>query len=297
MGRQSKPTPPKVDVQFNEVALRSGMNALTEMGAIERAAHERTTELAEQMGYQGDVSPQVLEQQIRGAMRRTQESCLELGCLLLLLKERTGHGMFREQVVHLGIDWSLAAKFMNAAFKFTRGKGANKLVAAAGNQSKLLELLVLDDQEVAALNSGKAVGGIELSDIEAMSVRELRAELQKLRGDVEGKQSYIDRQAKRLEKAESRGKWTPTEDSPARTEVQQSLIDALKKEMVGAIAQVNRIDALLIDINNDGSEELMSGAQHVLNVVARRLWLTAEGNRFELSPKEAAGPDWLVFAD
>ena len=53
------------------------------------------------------------------------------------------------------------------------------LIEAAGNKSKLIELLVLDDDQVAELNDGGTVAGITLDDVAAMSVSDLRKALRK----------------------------------------------------------------------------------------------------------------------
>ena len=65
------------------------------------------------------------------------------------------------------------------------------LIEAAGNKSKLIELLVLDDDQVAELNDGGTVAGITLDDVAAMSVSDLRKALREARADAEANDKLL----------------------------------------------------------------------------------------------------------
>lgn len=62
-------------------------------------------------------------------------------------------------------------------------------MSKVGSQTKFLELLVLDDDEIQVLEDSGKVRGIELDTIECMSVSELRAAL---RNERESTQKQIN---------------------------------------------------------------------------------------------------------
>lgn len=53
----------------------------------------------------------------------------------------------------------------------------------AGNQTKLLELVTLDEDEIQVIDQGGSIGELSLDTIETMSVRELKDELRKIKAD------------------------------------------------------------------------------------------------------------------
>ncbi|MDI1279266.1 hypothetical protein [Methylobacter sp.] len=132
-------------------------------------------QLANELGYKGDLSPGALEDGIRSAMKRTIDESLDIGRRLLLLKSVSAHGEFTKRVELLGFSPRMARKFMSATQKFA--KTDLKAVLKVGSQTKLLELLVLDDEEIEALANGETIGDLNLDEIECMSVSELKAAL------------------------------------------------------------------------------------------------------------------------
>ena len=107
----------------------------------------QVTSLAAQLGYDGSLTVGALEDEIRFYQRRTVEACLELGKRLLLLKELAPHGEFVQRTELLGISKRMSQKFMSATLKFAK-TNSSSLLQKAGNQTKLLELVMLDDDEI-----------------------------------------------------------------------------------------------------------------------------------------------------
>lgn len=167
---------------------------------------ENAQALALQIGYDGSLTVGALEDEIRFYQRRSIEACIELGKRLLILKELTPHGEFQQRIELLGIHYRMAARFMAATLKFSK-VNSSSLLAAAGTQTKMLELLVLDDGEIAALESGESARGITLDEIETMSVSELKAALREAKEEGEAKDrlltdknTKIDELAAKIEK-------------------------------------------------------------------------------------------------
>lgn len=170
--------------------------------------------LANDFGYTGELTPCALEDGIRSAMRRTIEDVLELGARLILLKEATEYGEFTQRLGFLGVDMKMARKFMAATRKFAKGS-SKSVLQVVGTQTKLLELLVLDDDEIEAIGNGESVGDLNLGEIECMSVSELRQAIRDRDKKIENhetenqklhdKNETLERNYQRLTKAKQPG--------------------------------------------------------------------------------------------
>lgn len=142
--------------------------------------------LATQLGYQGSLTVGALEDEIRFYQQRTVEACMELGKRLLILKEMTPHGEFEKRIDILGFSPRMARKFMSAVLKFSN-RNSNSVLIASKTQTKLLELVVLDDDDLDVIEQGGSIGEVSLDTIETMSVRELKAALREAKKTVESK--------------------------------------------------------------------------------------------------------------
>lgn len=147
--------------------------------------------LALQLGYEGSLAVGALEDEIRFYQQRTVEACMEIGKRLLLIKEQTPHGEFNKRIEILNFTPRMAQKFMSAVLKFSK-TNSNSLLQKAGNQTKLLELVMLDDDEINILDQGGSIGDISLDNIETMSVRELKAALREAKQTIATKEQDIE---------------------------------------------------------------------------------------------------------
>ncbi|MDI1278051.1 hypothetical protein [Methylobacter sp.] len=172
------------------------VQAVNELAAIERQVADNVLAVAQQLGYDGALTVGALEDEIRFYQRRTVEACLELGKRLLILKELTPHGEFQQRIELLGIGYQTGKKFMAATMKLS--KGYSNTLLAAKTQTKMLELLVLDDGEIEALENGGSVRGITLNDIESMSVSELKKALREAGDHLKSKDAVIQKKDQKL---------------------------------------------------------------------------------------------------
>lgn len=204
-----KPTPATVskETPMNEAAVQEEMAAANQLAAITRDTQENVVALAQQLGYDGALSVGALEDGIRFYQQRTAEACMQLGVRLALLKQTCAHGDFKPRLELLGIEYGAAKRFMAVASKFSKGP-TSALLKAANSQSKLIELLVLDDSEVLELDEGGTVLGLTVDDVDRMGVRELRAKLREARAEKEAddklmadKNTKIDKLSRRIAKA------------------------------------------------------------------------------------------------
>lgn len=118
-------------------------------------------------------------------MARSAEEALEVGRCLIVMKECEGHGDWLPLLDDIGLGLRTAQKMMQATVRFSNASSTTHLLEAAKSKTKLLELMVLDDEELAQLNDGESVRGLQLDDVERMSVSELRRALRQTRADKE----------------------------------------------------------------------------------------------------------------
>ncbi len=115
-----------------------------------------------------------VEGEVRFYLARSGEAFVEAGRRLIWLKEHEGHGGFMPSLERIGIPPRAAQRMMQVAAKFSSAPTLNHL-----GSSKLLELAILDDEEIAELGDGGNILGYSADDIDKMSVRELRDALRK----------------------------------------------------------------------------------------------------------------------
>jgi len=147
--------------------------------------YDRALALAGELGYQGAVTVDALEGEIRFYQRRTVEAILETGKRLLVLKELTPHGEFMQRVQELGFARSTAQRFMQAAVKASKLPTLGNLAKEMKSARAFLELVTHDDDaDLEALT--------ELDDIDRMSASQVRAALRDAKAEREATQKLLD---------------------------------------------------------------------------------------------------------
>lgn len=146
-------------------------------------------------------------------MTQSAEAMLEAGKRLIILKEHEPHGEFTAIVEgQLGMAERTARLMMQAAVKYCSPQLESKRQTfAVLGKSKLFELMTEADDDMAALADGGTVAGLELDDIERMSVRELRATLREAKENYQAqaevlsyKNTKIDSLTSEMRKAKRR---------------------------------------------------------------------------------------------
>lgn len=181
--------------------LHADMRALDAVAVANQQQHNAARIVASQLGYQlpaDCVDPDLIQRDIAANMRRSIEACLEVGKGLLVLKEACQHGAFMARLDVLGIEPRVAQRFMQAARKFSNAT-APSLLKAAGNQTKLFELLVLDDEQIEELELTGQTNGLTIDDIGKMGFRELRKECRGLRDKVHALERLNDDKNKKID--------------------------------------------------------------------------------------------------
>ena len=282
-------------------AMREAANQLAVMHE-ERQATVRA--VAAQLGYQlpaDCTDPDLIQRDIAANMRRSVEACLEVGRGLRVLKEACEHGQFLSRIDALGIEVRVAQKFMASAAKFSNA-ASTPLLKAAGNQTKLFEMLVLDDEQIEELELTGQTGELKLDDIATMSVKELRAALRETRENAEAqsrlladKNAKIDELAAKLTTKKPRVQTPPpdTEGQEIRKEASQFAFEA-ESVVRGKLRAAFQSLAEHAEKHGMAHDDFMAGLLCQVEVSVKQL-------RGEFGVKEAPDgeevPDWLRGGD
>lgn len=219
-----KPPIDHEDIKLGEVALQI-------QAEQQQAAQENAVVLAEQLGYDGSITVGGLEEEIRFYQRRTVEAVLETGKRLVILKELAGHGEFLKSLERLDIAPRAAQRLMQATLKFSNASTSTLLSLPNLNESKMIELLVLDEGEIEALDQGETVRGVKLDDVDCMSVSELRRALRTAKAahaaELADKDRVIAQKTNKIEElVEDKNRREGMTEAERQAELEQALVAA-----------------------------------------------------------------------
>lgn len=194
-GRKQQPAAPAVD------AGNEGTITLAQEASAERAQHLMVVD--QQYGGLTEYHLGQTLSGIRFFMDQAGRSCLEAGRLLILVKEHEGHGGFLDALKSVNVHPRTAQRLMLVAAKFGKYDKLSHLP-----QSKLTELSVLNDDQLAELDKGGTVLGITFTEASLMSRQELEdalenalaenGSLQEIIGDKDKKINKLDRERRRV---------------------------------------------------------------------------------------------------
>lgn len=216
--------------------------------------HANVVRLAEDYQYQGELTVGALEDRIRFYQGRTVEAVLEMGKCLLILKEMCSHGDFTKRIELLGFSPRMAQKFMQATLKVK--SEFNSLIAKVDSQTKLLELITLDDDQLEALNSGESVGGITLDDIDTMSVSELKKALKQARAENEAKDEVLATKNRKIDELDAKLSVRKHIDNAkiVQQEVESHINDELGTSTKTVMTAISQFGATIETLSEQASE-------------------------------------------
>lgn len=258
----------------------------------------RVRALALQLGYQlpaNCTSPDLIQRDIAANMRRSVEACLEVGRGLQVLKLACVHGEFLARLEVLGLDRKVAVKFMASAAKFSSLGSHAALTKALGNQSKLFEMLVLDDEQIEELELTGQTGELSLDDVATMSVKELRQALREAREDKKAlAQVNADKNAKIDELATQLARKPLVEVQPLDEQLQELRLEATAKAGAAEAAIAGALHPaihLLMERGADSSQRTFA-AGLLAQVEQALLEIRAEYG-IDAAPAASAVPAWM----
>lgn len=291
MGRtKSQPAELMEDAPLSD-GLNVSLNAMT----------EHRLEIMQQFGDGLPYERDRIVHETRFYMAQSAEAMLEAGKRLIILKENEPHGEFVEIVrAHLGIEPRIAQKMAQAALKFLSPELESKAKTfSLLGRSKLYELMLEDDEELAQLADGGTVAGLTLDDVDRMSVRELRQSLREARETnaaqqrvLADKNEKIDSLSTKLEKKSRIQPPKPDEEvKKLRAEVTALAVEAESAITVRLSSAFETLCAYCAENMIDTPRDFMAGLVCQLESTARGLRST-----FDLpdEPTGNAAPSWLT---
>jgi hypothetical protein len=162
----------------------------------------------------------------------------------------------------------------------------------------LQELPDVDKEHVKRVlenKDGKAA--LELVHDLAAKQKSLAQKVQALESDVEGKQAFIDKQAKRLEKAESRGKWKPSKDTIARSEEEQALVNGVTNHFNAAFHEVHKLNEVAHDMLVSDNPAIRTRAKQSIEIMIVELLKLAQDKDIQLEIEGFEIPDWTQLGN
>ncbi|ERL56167.1 DUF3102 domain-containing protein [Psychrobacter aquaticus] len=216
-----------------------------------------TARLATSLGYEGSLTIGTLEDGIRFYQQRTAEACVEMGKRLLILKEMCPHGEFQTRLEVLGFQTRTAQKFMQAVLKISNASTPT-LLSKVGSQSKLLELVTLDDDQIEALSNGDSIGDITLDDIETMSVRELKKAIKDARSDTAAKDELLNNKNKKIDELDAKIslRRQPDQQYALDQEREVHITGELAQSVTSLLTAISQFNASIITLRVQADEDV-----------------------------------------
>lgn len=269
--------------------------------ALDKQATANIQALAHQLGYEGSLEVGALEDEIRFYQRRTVEACLELGKRLLLLKEKTLHGQFKQRLELLGFSERTAQRFMQAALKTSKSATVAHLAKISDHSGKFLELITLDDEELTELTEGGSARGITLDNISTMSVTELRKALRDAKADAEAKDTLLAKKDEKINNLDAeltkRTQFSPDDTLLAQQAREHEVLQALQTAQNNALLAFQQfhvaIDAIQQSSNSGYFDEAI---QQTLNFVYQHIAQISRELGVPIDFAEMVTPAWIQAA-
>ena len=240
----TKTQEPVTDIVLSPKAVAQIEGAQDALAIDDMQMQARVRAVALQVGYQlpGDcIDADLIQRDIAANMRRSVEACLEVGRGLATLKAACLHGSFVARLEVLGVEARVAQKFMQSAVKFSKAS-TSTLLKSVDSQSKLFEMLVLEDEQIDELALTGESGELKLDDIATMSVKELRLALRQSKQDHKYASEQQTKERERAEKAEKALKAGGPKAPPPLSERLEEIsedVDKVQKAASEALLQIS----------------------------------------------------------
>ena len=260
MGRR-----PKEEVQY-DAAVMEGALAV-------RQEEELTMQKADELYLNGQEYDEIqLVDETVSLLQLARKSVVEAGKRLILLKAHGGHGSFGFICQKVGIEQKTAERYMKYARIYAEFDKLSNLP-----MSKMAALDFFSAEQLDAINNGDGVSGITLEGVEAMSAKELRTEVERVRAElakaneehakqIEAVENVVRKKESKISELEMEvaGKQPPTKEELA----EQSLKE-IRKQMIIRFSSMN---AELDELNR-----LLARAQETEGVTVDQLDSLSDG--------------------
>lgn len=257
-----------------------------------------TARLANSLGYEGNLTIGTLEDEIRFYQQRTAEACVEMGKRLLILKEMCPHGEFAQRLEVLGFQPRTAQKFMQAVLKISNAN-TSTLLSKVGTQSKLLELVTLDDDQLEELSEGGSVGDITLDDIEMMSVRELKKAIKDARSDTAAKDELLNNKNKKIDELDAQLslRKQPDQKHELEKQLEAHISSELAQSVTSILTAISQFNASILTLREQAESDvphLSAKIDSDVSYAYGRIAELAATDGIEIDLAQMVTPDWMI---
>lgn len=288
-------------VDLTRDSLLVGENLLAKQNQVATLSAEHDTQVravAAQLGYllpAECTDPDLIQRDIAANMRRSVEACLEVGRGLEVLRAACSHGDYSQRLDVLGIDRNVAFKFRQSAAKFASLGSNSSLTKALGNQTKLFEMLVLDDEELQELELTGQTGELSLDDVAVMSVKELRKALRETREDKNAQGRVMaDKDAKLNELSAQLARKPVVEVKPLDEQLQELRLESTAKAGAAEAAIVGALRPAIHQLMQHEADTCQrTFAAGLLAQVEQALVEIRAEYSIEGAPVASAVPKWM----
>lgn len=230
MARKSQPAAPAEPVLLNNDALAQAGRALSTLSAEALAIQEK-------FGLES-MEPGTLEAEIGVWLEHSGRAMYMIGARLVALRTLSAQGEWLERLQRLGFEPRMAQRIMSATIKCVDSQGRVRDNLLQLSRSKLLEMVALDDAQLDVLESGGQLASLSmgLSEIDRLSVSELKAALKDAQGTVAAKQKLIEKKTKKVDELQEQlaRPFVPDEQTAAQTAVEQALLQHIRDCVIAA---------------------------------------------------------------
>lgn len=230
---------------------------------LQAASSAETSALAEQLGYEGDLSIGSLEDGIRFHQNQTIETCVAIGVRLVLLKQQCQHGEFGGRLELLGFSTTTAAKFMGAARKCAKFPAVGNLAKRIGSFKAFSEILLLDDDVIDVIARDVS----ELDDIDRMPASELRKAVRELKANGEATDKLLAAKDKKLNELSRKGQKVAFTDGCHVFSTIMEQIDQVRRQMLLSLGMLDEQMSAVLAVEIDDIDR--PAAAHAYEQVAR----------------------------
>ena len=203
----------------------------------------------------------------------------------------------------LGISKRTAQRFMSVVLKFSKTTSMS-LLEKSGNGTKLLELMVLDDDDSDVIDQGGSIGDVSLDTIETMSVRELKKALRDAKADIEAKEQVIktkDQEKNKILEENTRLKSPAQIKERAESEQQQfeqaaiAKLNAAKDAFLPAFTKfTNDIGGVIDTADAKDLPQLYENIDELLIYACQRIAGYIQSLGTQVNFEEIVKPSWIT---
>jgi len=243
------------------------------------AMNEHQSAIVDQFGDGLPWHPDHYEAAIRSELRRGADAFLRAGSYLVVARECAGHGEWAGMLQRIGLEPRSAQRMMEAARRvqaLPNASAPTHLLAAAKNQTKLVELLSLPEEQFTELATTGETGDLTLDDVERMTFRELRAAVREARADLSAKDERIAKLSADVEKeheklTKAQRKWKTATPDERQTTLEQRVVQAKLDILAQVGSQKAGLAAAFIDLAEHCNENDLDSSAFMGDVLGELL--------------------------